>query len=702
MASMEYTFAEEDPKEVAKYIIEKYTKLNAYISSQGIRARWYKSFRSYYGFYYQDRSSEYGIGSVGSQSEQTAVVVNQYRNLIQHTLALFTQNKVSFDVIPYNSDVEGRNAAIVGNSTLEYLLEQSKYNRELYSMAEIGLLLGTSFLRVDWNQNKKFVGIDGDNQPVFSGELKYKAFTPMDVFLEPFIECFEDQEWICTREIVNRYDLISKYPDKRQEILSMDRISDIQLADPYFLTDDDHVWLLKLYHKSTMALPFGRYTVFGTREVVFEDYKENPFCDIDPQTSLPILGTGIPIVCFRPAVTYGSAWGHTVGFDLLPLQDMKNLLSSTIATNQALFGVQNLIVPRGTNMDFADIANGARVLEYDVNPDLGPGGGAPSVLELLKTPNEIFNYNNKIDEEMEKISGINGALRGTPPPQVGSGTAMALLTTQAQTFNTPVENAYVSALQDVANISLKMIAKFMPNMDLVQIVGLKENFAIKSFKAEELSRIQKVKALTANAMSKSPAGRLAMAQDMMNSGQITPTQYTEVAQTGTLKNDMEDVTAEDALIQWENQQLIQGIEVVALLADNPLKHIKQHCVTLTHPDVRNDAQKQAVIMKHLAAHQQNWVILGAQNPQLLALITGSPIPPDVPNPGVTAGAPQQGQLNNPASPHVPPHVEPPKKHVNAPQVGKNNMQNASTPGGDTDLAASAMRSASKLLTHGRK
>jgi len=691
-----YPFLENDPKDLARDLLNRYQMVANYMINYGIMGRWVKSFNSYYGFYYVDRKTQYGMGTAGTQAELTAVAINQYRNLIQHTLALFTQNKLAFDCIPINSDVDGRNASLVGNSLLEYVFEQAKYSQELYRMAEVGMVFGTSFLATVWDMDKNLKGIDADGNPIFSGDLLLKTFTPLDVVLEPFKERWEDQEWVSTREIVNRFDLMSRYPELRNEIMNLKRVEDTQLADPYFLTDDNHVWVYKVYHKSTLAIPFGRYTIFGSPTCIFHDFEKNPYCKINKETGLPLMGTGIPIQCFRPAITYGTAWGHSVAFDLLPLQDVKNMLASTIASNQNVFGVQNLIVSRGTNMDFADIGNGLRVLEIDVNPDLGPTMGIPTVLDLLKTPKEIFDYNNKVDEEMEKISGINGALRGTPPPQVSSGTAMALLTTQAQTFNTQVEKAYVECVQEIANSVLNIIAKFMPYQDLVPMVGLKEDYAIPSFKAEELSKIQKIKVLAGNALSKSPAGRLAMAQDMMNAGKISAAEYTEVAQTGTLKNQMEDVTAEDALIQWENQELVQGRPVKAILLDNPLKHILKHTVTLTHPDVRNDPQKQENIMKHIAEHQQNWIVLGVQNPQLLALITGSPIPPDVPQQGVVQGQP--GQVPPGGQQQPPPSLSPSSPGG----VGKNNLANASTPGGENDLAASAMRSAGNLLTHGRK
>jgi hypothetical protein len=717
MADKSYIFSEIDPKLTAEECMKRFRAVTITQSNRGIVDRWIKSFNAYYGFYYSDPKTAFGIGESGSQGEFTAVSINHYRNLLQHILALLTQNKIAFDAIPLNSDTEGRNASIVGNAVLEYYFEQEKYSQHLYQLAEVGLLYGTSFLFTLWDTNSSFHSIDGDGQPVYAGELATQVFSPFDIILEPFKSDFTKQDWVCTREFCNRFELIKQYPDQEDDILSLSNISDIQLFDPYYTLDSNHVWKYTFYHKATRTLPFGRYVVFSSETCIYED-SHNPYCDIDPRTQVPIVGTGVPGVCFRPGVNYGSAWGHTVGFDMLPLQDLKNLVNSIIATNQSVFGVQNLITPRTSNIKYDDIATGLRMIDFDPDPTL-PNGGAPTVLELLKTPVEIFNYNNKLDEELEKISGINGAMRGTPPPQVSSGTAMALLTTQVQTFNTQLENAYTNSVQSIANLVIKTIAKFMMGQDLVDLVGLKENFAIKDFQAENLSRIHKIKILTGNAMSKSPAGRLAMAQDLMQTQQITPQEYTEIIETGYIKDKFEDITASVALIQWENQEMLQGTEIQVSMLENHLAHIKEHITATLTPELKNDPQKMQIFVKHILDHQQQWVVLGKQNPQLLALITGSPIPPDVANPGTMPGAqpppgapgspppqggqpPPQGGAPMKAPGQAGQIAIPPGQKVAPGGVGKNNVTNASSVNGQTDVALSGLRAAEKLLEQGRK
>ena len=45
-------------------------------------------------------------------------------------------------------------------------------------------------------------------------------------------------------------------------------------------------------------------------------------------------------------------------FDLLPIQDAVNSLYSTIMTNQNAFGVQNVYVERGSDVQMEQVADG--------------------------------------------------------------------------------------------------------------------------------------------------------------------------------------------------------------------------------------------------------------------------------------------------------------------------------------------------------
>lgn len=694
--------------ELVSDLQNRYTRVNQFLNSDGIRARWNKSLRAYYGFYYNDTKSKYGMGTAGQQEELSTVVVNDYRNIIQHTLALTTQNKVSFDPVAFNTGTDGRNASIVANATLEYFFEQPPVSREIYNTFESAVNLGTTFLFTLWDRNKVFRGIDGEGKAIYSGTPKFKLFMPFDVLLEPFKTVFEEQNWINTRELVNRFELVAEHPEFEKEILALPRVQDIQLVDPYFLMDEDHIWLYKFYHKATRGVPFGRYMEYAASNAIFIDTfdngEPNPYCTEDRETKMPIVGTGMPVVCYRPAVTQGLAWGHTVGFDLLPLQDLKNMTMATIASNQAAFGVQNIVTNKGSNFNAADITQGLRNIEVAMSPDL-PNGGIPMVLKLLDTPSELFKTLDVTDQSMEKASGINGAMRGTPPSQVSSGTAMALLTTQAQTFNTPLENVYVSCLQETAMNLLNILAKFMPDHDLVQIVGLQDKYAIPSFKASQLSLIKEIKVLTGNAMSKAPAGRVAMADQLANSNKISSAEYFEIIQTGTIKQQLNAKTMESALVVRENQMMLQGMAPPVRPTDNHILHMEEHFSLCSNPTVRDNDQLYQMVYQHIMEHDQQMTVLEKINPQMLALITHSPIPPGIPEPGLVPGGPpptgpQEGV-------HQPQHGgSPGPAHPTTPSspggAGVNNVANASTPGGVASIAASGIRSAGKLLTHGRK
>ena len=140
----------------------------------------------------------------------------------------------------------------------------------------------------------------------------------------------------------------------------------------------DNIFVYRLYHKPTPSLPTGRYTVFCDNGVLLSDTFNNPY-------------EGIPIIALIPERRYGTSFGYTTAFDLLPLQDSINFLHSSVLSNQQAFSTQNIIVWKESDVEVEDLAGGLKILKVGAVQDV-PNGGAPMPLNLLQTPPEIFNY----------------------------------------------------------------------------------------------------------------------------------------------------------------------------------------------------------------------------------------------------------------------------------------------------------------------
>jgi hypothetical protein len=62
------------------------------------------------------------------------------------------------------------------------------------------------------------------------------------------------------------------------------------------------------------------------------------------------------VYCIAPAYYLGTPFAYTPMFDLLGLQDAVNSLYSTVLTNQTAFGVQNILVPQGSNISISELS----------------------------------------------------------------------------------------------------------------------------------------------------------------------------------------------------------------------------------------------------------------------------------------------------------------------------------------------------------
>lgn len=638
----EYIFRK-DAEELASEMINKASKLNAFWKSAGILAKARRSYMSFYNQYFRGSDGTRTV-NVGEQGEFIGFSVNHLRNLLQHTMSLLMQSRLAFDVQALSTDIQARNACIIGSELLEQSFYEQRIDQAIRRCIELGLVMGTSFISCEWNPYHRLVGTDAENNLVYDGTPKVTTYTIFDIVMEPFFDDWNKHQYICLREIVNRWELAAIYPEKAKEIISQPVISDLQWYDPIYTKDEDHIFVFRCFHKESPAVPGGRYTVFAADGTVLEDGL-NPY--VDPKNPTP--NGGIPIFCFRPSIKIASSYGHTIAFELMPIQESLNTLDSSIITNQNNFAVQSIAVPKQSGIVPNDIAGGARLLEYDFIEG-APGGGKPEPLQLCATPGEVFTYRNQLVTEMETISGINSVLRGQPQASLLSGAALAVVATQANVFNSNLEANYIALSEDLALFYLHLLRTFQKSEDMISLLGVGKSAEVRKFKGSDLSPIRKVKVSIGNPLSKTTAGKIEIADKLVNSQMITdPKEYLDIIRTGNLNRPLDFETAQKTYMLAENEQILRGEVPTVAALDNHPEHMKQHQVLLFNPDIRNDAKLRQIVEQHLMAHADQFEAMATGNPTFLALAIGAPIPMPVPDPmsgvGPQAQMPQPGEAS---------------------------------------------------------
>lgn len=644
--SNDYKFLSEDPKELAQELLTKWTKWGSYLGGSAYDSLFQRAYKA---FYSQMVSRNHTIGSTGDQSEFSTIQINHLRNLINHIISQVTQNRLTFDAITDSTDISARNSALVANAVLDQYLYAHGMEAQLRNVLEIGLLFGTSFAYVEWALDKKLAGIDGEGNPVYHGEPRLKALTPYSVLAEPFKDDWSDQNWVVIREQYNKHDLAAMYPEMAEEILNLPKIQDLQNFMPFHEYDNHTVWLFKAYHKPTPSLPMGRYTVFCDNELVLVDKLENPYKDL-------------PVVCYRPAIKHGGMYGHSPLFDLLPMQEALNTVDSALLTTADNFSIPNMVASKRSNIDATLLAGGLRLLEIDPDPDF-PNAGMPTPMAMPEISQALVNYRQHLAEDMQTLAGISPISRGTTN-SLTSGTAIAVATSAQQVYNSNIENGYIKMVETVSMQLINLCKNFMATEEILSITGQARMFMVTSFSGDTLSPVNRVRITLGNALAKSLAGRLEIANQLLGQGLIKPAQYIEVLQTGNVSNTFDDATQSQSLVLLENEDLARGEEVIMSILDDHQSHIQGHKQLLLRPDVRKSAEIVGLVMEHIQSHLDAMIKLSMENPMLLSLSANQPVQlpaPTAPGYGQTP-PPGQGQ------PQLPPQGGQPAPEGEAPPL----------------------------------
>ena len=467
---------------------------------------------------------------------------------------------------------------------------------------------------MQWNSMKgDMVDYNEDLEvPIHQGDVEFSNLSPFDVVFDSTKESSNEGDWVICRSWKNKFDIAAKFPEKEDEILSIETKSDIDrhimVGRDYEETDDIAVY--EFYHKRTESMPDGRYLLYLDENTVLLD-SPMPYRDL-------------PVYRISASDILGTPYGYTAMFDLLPIQDAVNSLYSTILSNQNAFGVQNIYVPRGADISLNSLSGGLNVIEG--NPINAPGGGIPQPLNLTHTAPEVFNFVQQLESMMETISGINSVARGNPESGVTAGNALALLQSQALQFISGLQQSYIFLIEDVGTGLVKILQDFASVPRVAAIAGKTNKTEMKEFTGGDIGSINRVIVDVGNALSQTTAGRLQIADNLLQMGAITTVeQYFAVMNTGRLENMTESVNNSVMLVRSENERLADGVkQILALATDNHALHIKEHAGVLADPDLRLDGE---LVQRTLTHIQEHITLQRETDPDLLAMLGQQPLGP---------------------------------------------------------------------------
>lgn len=614
----------EDPENLADHMHQYHGRWTQWGSNQIVQA-WVRNTIQYYSTILDSTTWDTALSFEGEQGELVRMMVPKARKLIRQLTTVVTKQKLHFNAMARTQGTDVVREARLGNALAAMIVDDYDYDLKMERMVEGAFVHGMSFLMALWDEGKGKKYARGPHGIVYEGDLDVDVFGVFDVFWD-YRQKFSSAPWAEVRRPANRWDLVAQYPELKQEILALEGIRDWrgpQYTDETVKLEDDLVYCYYLFAKPSPALPKGRCVMYGDSKTIFKD-------EINKYGKIPITE-------MTPERVFGTGFGYPVLSNLMPAQEMLDHSFSAWATNQSAHAVQTILNPRGSGISLQEL-QGMNFMDY--TPANVPGGGKPEALQLTSTAPETLKFIEYLNTYLEDLSDVVGALRGTPPPGVTSGTAIATVTANALEFISSATKHYVKAAESGIMDCINAFRRF--NKDKTRLVRVSDKNNINHYEdylGKQLDPIQSVSMTVANPLMQTVAGRTEIAEKMLQSGLIkSMPAYISILEGAPTQHLYKTELGQNDLIQRENESMMKGERVQALATDTHAQHIYEHNGLLNDPMVRKNPEMVQLVLDHLEEHNQ---LQKSTDPMLMAMAqTGQAPQMAAPPPG----GPQEGEL----------------------------------------------------------
>lgn len=661
-------FATRPAEDLVQELAKRIDRWNRHVLRQGLAQKWRRCYDMYYGKHLGEVGAvgTSNITRVGDDGELTAISANHFRNLVKHVLAITTDQKPAYDPRAINTDLESMQQAELAKNILDAYLVEKRMGRDMKAAAEIAIAISLGFVYMRWDPalGKSFgvqpvmkedgqphIGEDG--QPVmkvlYEGDAAIDSVCPWDVMYDFRVRKDKNHKWKTVRTYRNKYDLAARYPHLADQIIQLssrdplgnDKVMPYTPNDFEDEDDNDIIPVYEFYHLRTDSIPNGRYVLFLTDKIVCYD---GPFQYRDR----------LPVFRITPGEVFETSFGYSESFDILVLQQVYDILVSTAFTNQQAFGNQAIWFPEGINVSSTQLGKGLVVLKGGA-PDV-----KPEVLQLCATPPEVFQNQDRIQTDMQKLMGVNSVITGDPDHQLKSGAALGRMQALAIQYSSNFQQSWAELQEDCGTFLLNLLQDFAKTERMVALAGKSNKGAMVAFTGDKINQIQRVVVDLGNPLSRTVAGRMEMADQLLQKGLISDGKaYLTLIETGQFDQALEGDEAQQMLLRKENEDLRDGKPVQALVGDPHLLHMQEHRAVIADPMIRGavaagDPMAQKIVqatIQHIMQHNQ---LYHTQDPIWSQIAGEPPAPPPPPPPGMMPPPGPPGPGGPPPGPHGPP------------------------------------------------
>ena len=501
-------------------------------------------------------------------------------------------------------------------------------------------LTGTAFIKDSYNPDTKDPsGVPGVVvlEPVNSFHIYVLEQQEEDIELQPVVihAMAKTREWVKETFDVD----VSPDTNVSASLLEQRFLNAIGVSQQ---SPDQYVMVKEMWIKPCSKYPEGGLLTYANgqflQEVKGYPYSHGQF----PFSKLDHIQTG-------------RFWADSTLVDIIPLQREYNRTRSQIIEAKNRMSKPQLVAVRGSIDARKITSEPGLIIQYQ------PGFQKPEPLPLQSLPTYVIQEIDRVQKDIDDISGQYEIAKGRTPPGVTAASAIAYLQEENDSKLSSTTSSIEESTEKVGRHILFHVSENWDQPRLVRILGVNQTYEIEQFTKDSIGGNQDFCVESGSSAPRSRAARQAMLVELGTRGWITPPQvlkYMHLVETDRM---YDETLADDRQVQRENDKMMEAQPQQTLVPDpttgqmipqqlppqmmpinewdNDIAHITGHesYMKTQQFELADPAAKQ-VLVEHLMAHKQRY-----QTQQMNA--TGQMAPPGPQGP---PGPPR------PAPPQLPP------------------------------------------------
>jgi len=619
-----------DEEALVRWANEQYKKCK---DARGlIERQWYLNLAFYFGRQNVQvvsttaTSSGFKLSIPPAPPWRVRLVSNKIRPIIRAELAKVLSSKPIIEVLPATTEDEDIFSAQVGKQVFWDFYRRKKIRSVMRRAQWWNSICGTAFIKNYWDPKRK--DTYGNK-----GDLCIEPIPPFYIFISDHMEeDIEGQPYVIHAS--------TKSPEFVQARYGKQVVNNVSASENFleesFLNfvgaanqQKNAILCLEVWVKPGMHQMFpngGMFTVIGDQVVAYTDkwpydHNEYPFIKLEHIPS-------------------GKFYGDSVVTDLIPLQREYNRTRSQIIEAKNLTAKPKLLAPRGSVNAAAITSEPGQVIQYT------PGFAPPVPLQLTPLPSYVLDELQRIQIDMDDISGQHEVSRGHTPPGITAASAISYLQEQDDSKLSHTIDSIEAGIEKLGRHILSLVHQFWTTGRIVRVIGLDGSFSAQIYKGVDLKKSNEFIVEAGSAMPYSKAARQALIMDLMKMGFIDPAKGLSVLEIGGTEKLFEELQVDMRQAQRENLRIQTGQQVLANTWDNHQVHMA------IHDNFRKSQSFEALsdeikmmFQMHVQSHEQ--ALMFEQYKQMM-MSQGQPQQEQGGNPGVPTGLPgMMQQLQQP-------------------------------------------------------